>query len=131
MQCLTINKKSDSATAPSENGDKDDDSEWLLHTKIELTFQGATPRINLKPQSKDVKALIHRAVDLGEIYIFLGPPEDDDIKVDDAPSMHTPFSITGLHRIAFQALVAAAQQLGLEKKRMLLIGCTTGQRIFM
>ena len=105
------------ATAPSENRDEDDDSEWLPHTKIELTFQGATPRVNLKPQSKDIKALIRRAVDLGEIYIFLGPPEDDDIQVDDAPSMHTPFSVTGLHRIAFQALVAAAQQLGLDEEK--------------
>jgi len=117
LQRPTINKKSDSATAPSENGDEDDDSEWLPRTKIELTFQGATPRVNLKPQSKDIKALIRRAVDLGEIYIFLGPPEDDDIQVDDAPSMHTPFSVTGLHRIAFQALVAAAQQLGLDEEK--------------
>jgi hypothetical protein len=105
------------ATAPSENRDEDDDFEWLPHTKIELTYQGATPRVNLKPQSKDIKALIRRAVDLGEIYIFLGPPEDDDIQVDDTPSMHTPFSVSGLHRIAFQALVAAAQQLGLDEEK--------------
>ena len=103
--------------APSENRDEDDDFKWLPHTKIELTYQGATPRVNLKPQSKDIKALICRAVDLGEIYIFLGPPEDDDIQVDDTPSMHTPFSVSGLHRIAFQALVAAAQQLGLDEEK--------------
>jgi len=103
--------------ASSENCDEDDDSEWLPHTKIELTFQGATPHINLKPQSKDIKALIRHAVDLGEIYIFLGPPEDNNIEVDDAPSMHTPFSITGLHRIVFQALVAAAQQLELDEEK--------------
>ena len=102
---------------PSENRDEDDDFEWLPQTKIELTYQGATPRVNLKPQSKDIKALIRCAVDLGEIYIFLGPPEDDDIQVDDTPSMHTPFSVSGLHRIAFQALVAAAQQLGLDKEK--------------
>ena len=102
---------------PSENRDEDDDFEWLPHTKIELTYQGATPCVNLKPQSKDIKALIRRAVDLGEIYIFLGPPEDDDIQVDDMPSMHTPFSVSGLHRIAFQALVAAAQQLGLDEEK--------------
>jgi len=107
------------ATAPSENRDEDDDFEWLPHTKIELTYQGATPRVNLKPQSKDIKALIRRAVDLGEIYIFLGPPEDNNIQVDDTPSMHTPFSVSGLHRIAFQALVAAAQQpeLGLDEEK--------------
>ena len=113
----TINKKSDSATAPSWNGNEDDDLEWLPCTKIELTFQGATPCINLKPQSKDIKALIRCAADLGEIYIFLGPLEDDDIQVDDVPSMHTPFSITGLHCIAFKALVAAAQQLRLDEEK--------------
>ena len=102
---------------PSENCDEDDDFEWLPHTKIELTYQGATPRVNLKPQSKDIKALIRRAVDLGEIYIFLGHLEDDNIQVDDTPSMHTPFSISGLHHIAFQALVAAAQQLGLDEEK--------------
>jgi hypothetical protein len=103
--------------APSEDHDEDSDSEWLPRTKIELTFQGATPRVNLKPQSKDIKALIRRAVNLGEIYIFLGPPEDNEIQLDNTPSMHTPFSITGLHNIAFQALVAAAQQLGLTEER--------------
>ena len=105
------------ATAPSENRDEDDDFEWLLHTKIELTYQGAPPHINLKPQSKDIKALIRCAVNLGKIYIFLGPLEDDNIQVDDMPSMHTPFSVSGLHRIAFQALVAAAQQLGLDEEK--------------
>ena len=31
--------------------------------------------------------------------------------------MHTPFSIMGLHRIAFHALVSAAQQLGLDEEK--------------
>jgi hypothetical protein len=69
------------------------------------------------PQSKDIKAFICCAVNLGGIYIFLGPPEDNNIQVDDMPSMHMPFSISGLYRIAFQALVAAAQQLGLDEEK--------------
>src|ERR1700678_564967 len=76
-----------------------------------------SPRVNLKPQSKDIQALIHRAINLGKIYIFVGTPEDNSIQLNDAPNMNTPFSITGLHHIAFQALIAAAQQLGLDKDR--------------
>jgi hypothetical protein len=63
-------------------------------------------------QSKYIQALIHRAVNLGKRYIFLGPPEDDEMMIDDVPNMATPFSVTGLHSIAFLALLSAAEQLG-------------------
>jgi hypothetical protein len=94
----------------SEREDSDDEGEWLLRTAIKLS--GTTPRVNIKPQSKYIQALIHRAVDLGERYIFLGPPEDDEITISDVPNMTTPFSVTGLHSIAFSGLLSAAQQLG-------------------
>ena len=99
----------DSESEP-EDSDSERDSKWLPRTAIKLS--GTTPRVNIKPQSKYIQALIHRAVDLGERYIFLGPPEDDEIAIGDVPNMTTPFSVTGLHSIAFSGLLSAAQQLG-------------------
>lgn len=93
----------------SEHEDGDKERDWLPRTEIILS--GST-RVNIKPQSKYIQALIHRAVDLGERYIFLGPPGDDEIAISDIPNMTTPFSVTGLHSIAFSALLSAAQQLG-------------------
>jgi hypothetical protein len=94
----------------SEREDSDDEGEWLPRTAIKLS--GTTLHVNIKPQSKYIQALIHRAVDLGERYIFLGPPEDDEITISDVPNMTTPFSVTGLRSIAFSGLLSAAQQLG-------------------
>ena len=94
----------------SEHEDSDDEGEWLLHTAIKLS--GTTLHINIKPQSKYIQALIHCAIDLGERYIFLGPPENDGIIISDVPNMTTPFSMTGLHSIAFLGLLNTAQQLG-------------------
>ena len=94
----------------SEREDSDNEGDWLPRTAIKLS--GTTPCINIKPQYKYIQALIHRAVDLGERYIFLGPPEDDAIAIGDVPNMTTPFSVTGLHSIAFSGLLNAAQQLG-------------------
>ena len=101
----------DSNISESECEDPDDDEKnWLLCTEIKLL--GSTVRVNIKPQSKYIQALIHHAVDLGERYIFLGPLEDDEIAISDVPHMTTPFSVTGLHSIAFSVLLSAAQQLG-------------------
>ena len=101
----------DSNISKSEREDPDDDKKnWLPHTEIKLS--GSTACVNIKPQSKYIQALIHRAVNLGEQYIFLGPLEDDEITISDVPHMTTPFSMTGLHSIVFSALLSAAQQLG-------------------
>ena len=52
----------------SEHEDSDGEGKWLPHTAIKLL--GTTPHINIKPQSKYIQALIHRAIDLGgAIYI--------------------------------------------------------------
>ena len=99
----------DTSESEREDHDGDKEREWLPRTEIILS--GST-RVNIKPQSKYIQALIHRAVDLGERYIFLGPPEDDETAIGDVPNMTTPFSVTGLHSIAFSALLSAAQQLG-------------------
>lgn len=81
---------------------------WLPCTKIILK----SGRINIKAQSKYIQTLLRLAIDLGERYIFLGPPlGDDSITVNGASNMTTPFSVTGLHSIAFMALVSAAEQL--------------------
>jgi hypothetical protein len=80
---------------------------WLPCTKIVLK----SGRINIKAQSKYIQTLLRLAIDLGERYIFLGPPVDEEITVNEASNMTTPFSVTGLHSIAFIALVSAAQQL--------------------
>jgi hypothetical protein len=80
---------------------------WLPSTKIKLK----SGRINIKAQSRYIQALLRLAINLGERYIFLGPPGDDAITIDEASNMTTPFSVTGLHSIAFMALVSAAQQL--------------------
>jgi hypothetical protein len=93
----------------SDHEDSDQERDWLKRTEIILS--GSTPRVNIKPQSKYIQALIYCAVDLGERYIFLGPPEDEEITTDDVGNMTTPFSVTGLHSIAFSALLSAAQQL--------------------
>ena len=95
--------------AESEREDSDNGGNWLPRTEIILS--GST-RVNIRPQSKYIQALIHRAVDLGERYIFLGPPEHDEIAIGDVSNMTTPFSVTGLHSIAFSALLSTAQQLG-------------------
>ena len=102
MQVINVSK--------SEHEDSDDEGEWLPCTAIKLS--GTTPHVNIKPQSKYIQALIYRAVDLGDQYIFLGPPENDGITISDVPNMTTPFSMTGLHSIAFLGLLNAAQQLG-------------------
>ena len=100
----------DSDRSKSENEDNIvDENYWLPRTEIKLS---GNARVNIKPQSKYIQALIHRAVDLGERYVFLGPPEDDEIAIGDVPNMTTPFSVAGLHSIAFSALLSAAQQLG-------------------
>ena len=93
----------DSNISESEHEDPDDDEKnWLPHTEIKLS--GSTVHVNIKPQSKYIQALIHCAVNLGEQYIFLGPPEDDEITIGDVPHMTTPFSMRGLHSIVFSAL---------------------------
>lgn len=111
----TITSKSTSAKQSKAKVNPDDDDLWLPRTKVHISYQGSTPRVNIKPQSKFIQALIRRAVDLGEIYIFLGTPEDDDLALDDIPKMCTPFSTMGLHAIAFLALIAAAKQLGYDE----------------
>jgi hypothetical protein len=91
----------------SESDSESEKIVWLSCTKIVLK----SGRINIKAQSKYIQALLRLAIDLGERYIFLGPPGDDAITVNEASNMTTPFSVTGLHSIAFTALVSAAQQL--------------------
>jgi hypothetical protein len=100
----------DNDISGSEREDGDKERDWLPRT--EITILSGSTRVNIKPQSKHIQALIHRAVNLGERYIFLGPPEDDEIAIGDVPNMTTPFSVTGLHSIAFSALLSAAEQLG-------------------
>jgi hypothetical protein len=80
---------------------------WLPCTKINLK----NGRINIKAQSNYIQVLLRLAIDLGERYIFLGPPGDDATTVNEASNMTTPFSVMGLHSIAFIALVSAAEQL--------------------
>ena len=112
MWRLDSDKSSASAKSKTKSQIKSDKEKvWLPQTDIELAFSGSTARVNLKPQSKHIQVLICRAVNLGERYIFLGPPGDDEIAIGEVPDMTTPFSVTGLHSIAFLALVAAAQQL--------------------
>ena len=78
----------DTVVSESEGEDSDGDREWLPCTAIKLS--GTTLRINIKPQSKYIQTLIHRTVDLGEQYIFLGPLEDDEIAISDVSNMTTP-----------------------------------------
>ncbi len=74
---------------------------WAARSNIVLSKQsGHTPRVNIKDQSGIIQALLRRAVDLGEVYLILGIPPDEEnhaMTLDEAAAMHTPFSTVGLH----------------------------------
>ena len=75
--------------------------------------------MNIKDQSSIIQALLRRAVDLGEVYLVLGVPPNDEngsTTIDEAASMHTPFSIMGLHFYALTALLHAAEEFGYSEK---------------
>ncbi|KAF9477314.1 hypothetical protein BDN70DRAFT_115722 [Pholiota conissans] len=94
-----------------------DDSNWLPRTRIHLTYQNSTPRVNIKDQSTIMQTVIRRAVDLGELYLVLGTPDSEKLTPDDASGMNTPFSVSGLHSIAITALIASAQEQGCDEEQ--------------
>ncbi|KAF8197082.1 hypothetical protein BJ912DRAFT_1056162 [Pholiota molesta] len=112
---VTKKRPSDEQARSEDEGD--DDSDWMSRTKIQLSYQNSTPRVNLKDQSGIMQAVIRRALDLGEVYLVLGTPDAHDLSPEGAATMNTPFSIAGLHSLAITALVSAAQEHGYNKER--------------
>lgn len=88
---------------------------WLPRSNIVLSGQSHTARVNMKDQSTAIQAVLRRAVDLGEVYIVLGVPTNDEtgfMTADEAAAMHTPFSAVGMHFLALTALVHSAEEFG-------------------
>ncbi len=95
--------------------DSSNDVVWAARLNIVLSKQSATPHVNIKDQSGIIQALLRRAVDLGEVYLILGIPPDEEnyvMTLDEAAAMHTPFSTVGLHHYALMALIHAAEEAG-------------------
>lgn len=105
---------------PTESGSESDSKTksnvaWLPHSNIILSDQSQTARVNMKDQSTAIRAVLRRAMDLGEVYIVLGVPTDKKagfLTADEAAAMHTPFSAIGMHFLALTALVHSAEEFG-------------------
>ncbi|KAH9924054.1 uncharacterized protein B0H18DRAFT_1120129 [Fomitopsis serialis] len=89
---------------------------WLSRTDIEIIRRKHSVKIDIKPQSAVIIQLIHFSYGFGDQMVVFGREEDRQLKTaadfSDVNSMLTPLEKDGLDRMAYEALVQAADGLG-------------------
>ncbi|KAH9927364.1 uncharacterized protein B0H18DRAFT_954479 [Fomitopsis serialis] len=91
--------------------DEDNTVVWQSHTEIVLKHGGVkSMKIDLKPQNADVRQLIHESYPIGDQLLVFGH-EDQPLKFSELKIMETPMQKECVDKIAFKALVKAADKL--------------------
>lgn len=84
---------------------------WQPHTEIVLKHGGVkSMKIDLKPQNADVQQLIHDSYPIGDQLLVFGH-DDQPLKFSHLKIMETPMQKECVDKIAFKALVKAADKL--------------------
>lgn len=89
------------ATVKVEQMDKMPDRKWMAHTNLVLSDSSGNPEIQMKPQTAQIKAVLHRSFDIGRINML-------------CDRSYSPLSVYGPEKIAIDALIKAADALGFD-----------------
>ncbi|TFY52152.1 hypothetical protein EVJ58_g10168 [Rhodofomes roseus] len=94
--------------------DADDGSiEWMEHTEIKFKpGTGRAKKIDSKPQLTTISQVLHHSYPIGDRYVVFGGLQDKPIRFSELKTMETPLQKEHIDKIAFKALVEAAEKLG-------------------